>query len=612
MCLYCILFCAHQRRKTKHFYPSRGLRQGDPLSPYLFILCQEVFSRLIDREHAAGNMRGVKMNVRGLDFTNVMFTDDIMLFSKATCKDVLILNSCLEKYCAWSGQAVNRSKSGIIFSKMVNLNHKRRLKEAVQMKKVPANSKYLGSPLFTTRSRAKDFNYLQEKLESRLNGWRSKSLSWAGRCTLIKSVAQAIPSYTFSTFDVPTIVCDKLDSTTRRFWWNPKKSKGRYLAWKSWDHLCKPKICGGLGFKKAKKFNEAFIAKLTWMIASKRSSPCMDALRSKYKVTDRWLWEEPRKSASYTWKALEKMKLLIKKGACFLIGDGLSIDVWAEPWFPWLPNFAPKPKSSSINTWPLKVADLIDQNWRCWINSRLLELRAILFGSPWAIHSHCISIPTCMDIIRFICEPHINPTSPSLSIELSKYSAIQFAITLDCIWNIRNQVVHNDYKINLLAQIKNLECRVMEHIHAIDYSDDAVVKPLKINNTWIAPSPGTIKVNVDAAIFNDKVAVAVVARNHRGYINNAWTKPVEFSDPTVAEASAICWALDLSKDARFESICIESDAKVCIEALTGPLPHCPWKIQALVNQSLNLACCFSFCSFNWVRRNANQVAHALA
>ena len=81
------------------------------------------------------------MNVRGLDFTNVMFTDDIMLFSKATCKDVLILNSCMEKYCAWSGQAVNRSKSGIIFSKMVNLNHKRRLKEAVQMKKVPANSK---------------------------------------------------------------------------------------------------------------------------------------------------------------------------------------------------------------------------------------------------------------------------------------------------------------------------------------------------------------------------------------------------------------------------------------------------------------------------------------
>ena len=249
--------------KTKQFNPSRGLRQGDPLSPYLFILCQEVLSRFIDKEHAASNIRGVKMNVRGPDFTNVMFADDIMLFSKATCKDVLILNSCLEKYCAWSGQVINRCKSGLIFSKMVNLNQRQRLKEALRMKKLQDNAKYLGAPLFTTRSRAKDFNYLQERLESRLNGWRSKSLSWAGRCTLIKSVAQAIPSYTFSTFDVPTTVCDKLDSTTRRFWWNPKKSAGRYLAWKSWDHLCKPKIHGGLGFRKAKKFNEAFIAKLT-------------------------------------------------------------------------------------------------------------------------------------------------------------------------------------------------------------------------------------------------------------------------------------------------------------------------------------------------------------
>ena len=229
------------------------------------------------------------MNVRGPDFTNVMFADDIMLFSKANCSDVLILNSCLEKYCNWSRQLVNRSKSGIIFSKMVNLNQKRRIKEVMQMKKVPINVKYLGTPLFTTRSRAKDFNYLQEKLESWLNGWRSKSLSWAGHCTLIKSVAQAIPSYTFSTFDVSTTMCDKLDSTTRRFWWSPKKSKGRYLAWKSWDHLCKPKVCGGLGFRKAKKFNEAFIAKLTWIVASKRTSP----LRSKYKVTNRWLWDEP-------------------------------------------------------------------------------------------------------------------------------------------------------------------------------------------------------------------------------------------------------------------------------------------------------------------------------
>ena len=108
--------------KSKHFSPSRGLRQGDPLSPYLFILCQEVLSRIIDKEHMAGNLSCVKMNVEGPEVTNVMFADDLMLFSKASSMDVLALNSCLEKYCLWSGQLVNRGKSSIIFSKMVQLN----------------------------------------------------------------------------------------------------------------------------------------------------------------------------------------------------------------------------------------------------------------------------------------------------------------------------------------------------------------------------------------------------------------------------------------------------------------------------------------------------------
>jgi hypothetical protein len=204
--------------KSKQFVPSKGLRQGDPLSPYLFILCQDVLSQLIERDHLAGTIKGVKMNVGGPDFTNVMFADDILLFSRAWSSDAAALNNCLEKYCTWSGQVLNRSKSGLIFSKMVSSNQKRRLKSELDMKKISDQATYLGAPLFATSNRTKDFKYLQDKLESRLKGWRSKNLSWAGRSTMIKSVAQALPMYTFSTFDVPKGVCDKLDSTTRRFW----------------------------------------------------------------------------------------------------------------------------------------------------------------------------------------------------------------------------------------------------------------------------------------------------------------------------------------------------------------------------------------------------------
>ena len=88
---------------TKIFKPFRGLRQGNPLSPYLFIICQEVLSRLIDREFLYGNVKGVKMNVAGPAFTHVMYVDDIMVFAKANCREVKILDECLDKYCAWFG-----------------------------------------------------------------------------------------------------------------------------------------------------------------------------------------------------------------------------------------------------------------------------------------------------------------------------------------------------------------------------------------------------------------------------------------------------------------------------------------------------------------------------
>ena len=120
---------------SKHFLPTRGLRQRDPLSPYLFILCQEVPSRLIEREYAIGALHGVKMNPSGPAFTHVMYTDNLMLFAKASTREVKILDVCLEKYCLWSGQLINRDKSGLIFSKLVPRDRSRAIKWELNMRK---------------------------------------------------------------------------------------------------------------------------------------------------------------------------------------------------------------------------------------------------------------------------------------------------------------------------------------------------------------------------------------------------------------------------------------------------------------------------------------------
>ena len=118
------------------------------------------------------------------------------------------------------------------------------------MKRLNKDAVYLGALMFMSRSPLKDFKSLQDKVEAKLLGWRSRCLSWAGRCTLINSVSQAIPTYTLSSINIPTKDGDKLDSISRRFWWKPKEKEGSFIAWKKGDKLCRPKCVGGFGFKK--------------------------------------------------------------------------------------------------------------------------------------------------------------------------------------------------------------------------------------------------------------------------------------------------------------------------------------------------------------------------
>ena len=89
--------------KSDQFKPTRGLRQGDPLLPYLFIIGQEVLSRLIGKEFENKNISGVKASICAPTITHVMYVDDILLFSKATRSNATAIMNCIQKYCSWSG-----------------------------------------------------------------------------------------------------------------------------------------------------------------------------------------------------------------------------------------------------------------------------------------------------------------------------------------------------------------------------------------------------------------------------------------------------------------------------------------------------------------------------
>jgi ribonuclease HI len=95
----------------------------------------------------------------------------------------------------------------------------------------------------------------------------------------------------------------------------------------------------------------------------------------------------------------------------------------------------------------------------------------------------------------------------------------------------------------------------------------------------VGPSPPLhlIKINVDAAWNPSKASIAVVARDHRGFVLKAWSKHLDASDPMIAEATTIWWGLELAIQKGFQDIIIESDAKACIDALLGNPQETSWK-----------------------------------
>ena len=99
------------------FSPSSGLRQGDLLSPYLFILCTEVLSRLLLRHEGEGKLHGVSVGHGCPPISHLMFADDLMLFCRATATEVEVLKDCLETYKRWSSQCMNKEKSSIFGSR---------------------------------------------------------------------------------------------------------------------------------------------------------------------------------------------------------------------------------------------------------------------------------------------------------------------------------------------------------------------------------------------------------------------------------------------------------------------------------------------------------------
>ena len=152
------------------FFASRGLRQGDPLSPYLFVLCMEYLGALIDRECEEGNWTKLKASRGGPGFSHVFFADDLLLFAKANSKNCETIVKVLENFCSLSGQKVSQAKSRIFFSRNVSDRTKHNVCVRLGFPSTISLGKYLGFPIIHKGRSASDFHFLMEKIQAKLAG----------------------------------------------------------------------------------------------------------------------------------------------------------------------------------------------------------------------------------------------------------------------------------------------------------------------------------------------------------------------------------------------------------------------------------------------------------
>ncbi|XP_062007579.1 uncharacterized protein LOC133724753 [Rosa rugosa] len=286
LCVCSVRYSFLVRGKPRGYViPSRGLRQGDPLSPYLFLLGAKGFSALLQQKQRLGLLPGIAI-CQGAPYVNhLLFANDSMLYAQASPAACFQIQNVIEVYGRASGQVVNFHKSSVVFSKNVGGSVQDSVANLLGVEIVESHERYLGLPTYVGRKKTATFEYIKERLAEKMKHWQGKLLSGAGKDILIR----VVPTYAMSVFQLTKNFCKDL------------------------EQMCARSLS---------EFNLSMLAKQAWRVVSNPTSLVARLYKARYYPEGNFWTATTHASPSYSWRSIFATRDFIQTSSFWQISDG--------------------------------------------------------------------------------------------------------------------------------------------------------------------------------------------------------------------------------------------------------------------------------------------------
>lgn len=345
------------------FKAEKGLRQGDPLSPYLFTLVMQVLTIILNKRISEDGFFKFHAKCEKLGISHLCFADDLFLFCHGDPWSVQVIKDSLDEFGAVSGLWPNEDKSRAFFCHISDEN-KMLISNIMNFEEGSLPVKYLGVPLVTTTLWHADCAVLIDQVKRRIQQWQNNWLSYAGRLQLSLSVLMSMQVYWSSVFILPVSVSNAIERLVRNFIWGGSEMVQRRSK-VAWYDVCLPKSQGGLGIRPLRVWNKSLMAFHIWSIVTMRESLWVKWIHT-YRMKGKNFWNlKVPWDASISWRRILGIRDEFRKFFVTDIGNGEETFFWYDNWIldnPLSTRVSPRDIASLESEGMDKVSDFVVDN----------------------------------------------------------------------------------------------------------------------------------------------------------------------------------------------------------------------------------------------------------